>query len=73
MSDNSEVMSVHDQAYILDKVSEILKEIEYYSEDNCPEIFNELYNSISINFSKLNEIVNENIEMTNVKNIMIEN
>ena len=40
MSENSEVMSVHDQIYILDKVSEILKDIEYYSEDNCPEIFN---------------------------------
>ena len=43
----AKTMSVHDQVNVLDMAEEILHQIEFYDEDECPVIFNELSNAIN--------------------------
>ena len=62
MGDNSTAqMSVHDQLLILDKVNDILGEIEYYHEEDCSALFNGLYNTLNEIHDDLEKEVRESV------------
>ena len=56
-------MSAHDQMFILEKIEEIINEINCFEEDNCPNIYNILHNNLEAAEAVIKSEINEYFDL----------